>query len=192
MFCFRCDIFSCETSCQKTYHRMRNTCRTSYGTTSASYAVEGLFCTFFKFASLCVCNVLHNVQILCTGFCTGVTSDTAVDLRIQFHHDLCVRFDLLDIVSSLIGREERDACHIHTLLYLCLTGKAGFQFIIAFDSVDCCAGSAETVTAATSSFQGVSGILHSGHDSQLCRHTVFLTEKIYIYHFFHLSVPVLS
>ena len=73
-----------------------------------------------------------------------------------------------------------------------LTGQTGFQLIVTLDSVDCCAGSAETMTASTSSFQSVTGILHSCHNCQFCRHTIFFTEKIYIYHFFHLSVPVLS
>ena len=61
MFALRRDIFTCETSCQKTYHRMGNTGRTSYRTASAAYAVEGFLCTFFKFASLCICDVLHYI-----------------------------------------------------------------------------------------------------------------------------------
>ena len=37
-----------------------------------------------KFASLSVCNILHNIQVLCTCFCTCITSDTAVDFRMLF------------------------------------------------------------------------------------------------------------
>ena len=143
---------------------MRNTSRASYRTASAAYTVEGFFCTFFKFASLSVCNILHNIQVLCTCFCTCITSDTAVDFRIQFHHDLLGRSDLFDVVSSLVCREEWNACYIHTFLNLCLTGKTCFQFVLSFDSINSCTCSTESMTAATSSFQGVACIFHSCHD----------------------------
>ena len=58
----------------------------------------------------------------------------------------------VEVVESLICREERDACYIHAFLYLRLTGKTGFQFVVAFDSVDCGAGAAEAVTAAAAAF----------------------------------------
>ena len=58
---------------------------------------------------------------------------------------------VFDVVESLVCREERDACYIHSFLYLCLTGKTCFQLVFTFDSVDCCAGSAESVSATASS-----------------------------------------
>ena len=59
---------------------------------------------------------------------------------------------VFDVVESLVCREERDACHIHSLLHLCLTGETGFQFILSLDPVDSRAGAAESVSAAASSF----------------------------------------
>ena len=81
-----------------------------------------------------------------------MSSITAVNFRIKFHHYLLVRLKLFHVVNSLVSREEWDACHIHAFLYLCLTGETGFQLVLAFDPVDGCAGTAESVSAAASSF----------------------------------------
>src|SRR5699024_1212672 len=87
VFGLRRDVFSCETSCKDSDHRVGDLCRTSYGTASASDTVEGLFRTLLELAALCICNVLHYIQVLCAGLCAGVTADAAVDLRIEIHHD---------------------------------------------------------------------------------------------------------
>ena len=125
MLCLRRDVFSCKPPCQNTYMWMRDSRRASYGTAAASDTVKGFLCTFLKLTALCICNILHYVQILCAGLCTGITSDTAVDLRIQLHHDPLVSLNFLNIIGSLVCREKWDACHIHALFYLCLAGKAG-------------------------------------------------------------------
>ena len=62
-----------------------------------------------------------------------------------------------------------------------------FSSFLPFDAVDGCAGAAETVTAAAASFQRITGIFHSGHNREVCRDAVLLTEKIYIYHIFHVT-----
>jgi hypothetical protein len=122
-----------------------------YGSRSAAYAVKGLFCTFLQFSSLCISNILHDIKTLGTGFGTGITTNTAVDLRIKFHHHLLTRLQIIDIIGSFICREERNACHIHAFLYLRLTGQTGLQLILSLDSVNGCTGTTETVAAATSS-----------------------------------------
>ena len=57
--------------------------------------------------------------------------------------------------------------------------------MFTFDPVYCSTCSAEAMTAAAPSFQGISGIFHGCHDRQIRRHTVFLTEEKYINHLFH-------
>ena len=126
----RLDVLAGETSCQQADHRVRDARGTSDGAAAAAYAVEGLFCALFKLAALCVCNVLHNVQVLRAGLCAGVAADAAVNFRIKLHHDLLVRLDLVDVISTLVCGEERNACNIHALLHLCLAGQAGLQLVL--------------------------------------------------------------
>ena len=152
MFRLRRNIFSGKSSCQKSYMWVGDSCRASYGATSAAYTIKRFLCTFFKFTSLRICDVLHYIQVLRTCFCTGIASDTAINLRIEFHHNLLVRTDVVYCICSLVCREERNACHIHSFLYLRLAGKTCFQLIVSFDTIDRRAGSAETVAASTSSF----------------------------------------
>ena len=124
VFGLRRDVFSCETSCKNSDHRVGDLCRTSYGTASASDTVKGFFRTLLEVAALCVSDVLHNVQILGTCLCTCVAANAAVNLRIQIHHHSLLRFDIFNIICSLVCREERNSCHIHALFHLRLTGKA--------------------------------------------------------------------
>ena len=99
------DVLTGETSCKKSYVRMRDLCGATNRAASAGYAVEGFLCALLELASLCVCDVLHNVEALGTSLGAGVAADAGVDLGIKLHHDLLVGFDLVDLISSLIDRK---------------------------------------------------------------------------------------
>ena len=115
---------------------MGNACGASYRAAAAADAVEAFVGALFKVASLGVGNVLHDVESLRTGLRAGVAADAAVDFGVKLHHHALIRLDFVDIVGSLVRGEERNACHVHALLYLCLAGKAGLQFVLALYSVD--------------------------------------------------------
>ena len=103
-----------------------------------------------------------------------------------------LRSDIFDRICSLVCREKRNTCHIHSLFYLCLTCKTSFQFIFAFNSVNGRAGAAETMTASTSAFPCITGIFHCRHNGKFGWNTVSLTAKIYVYHISHIGIPILS
>ena len=65
------------------------------------------------------------MQVLGAGLGTGVAADAAVDLRIKLHHDPLLRTDLFNVISPLVCGEIRNACYIHALFHLGLTGKPG-------------------------------------------------------------------
>lgn len=140
---FRCSdsgaiYFPVSLLARSPYHRMRDSCRTAYRTAAAAYAVKGFLCAFLKLSSLCVCNILHDIEILRTRLRAGVAADTAIDLRIKLHHHLLVRLKLLNLVCTLIRREKRNTCNIHSLFNLSLTGKTRLQLILSFNAVNRC------------------------------------------------------
>ena len=55
MLTFRCNILSCQTSCQFSNHWMGDACRTAGSTDSAADAVKGFLCTRLEVASLRIC-----------------------------------------------------------------------------------------------------------------------------------------
>jgi hypothetical protein len=164
---------------------MRNFCRATNRAASAGYAVEGFLCALLKLASLCVCDVLHNVEALGARLGAGVTADARVDLGIKLHHNLLVGLDLIDLISSLISGEEGDRSNVHAFLYLSLASEAGLELILTLNSVNSCTSTAETVAAAATSLEGVACIFHSRHNGKVSGNAVFLTEEIHINHIFH-------
>ena len=104
---------------------------------------------------------------------------------IKLHHNLLVGLDLVDLIGSLISGEEGDGSNVHAFLYLSLASEAGLELVLALDSVNSSASTAETVTAAATSLEGVAGVFHSSHNGEVSGNAVFLTEEIHINHIFH-------
>ena len=123
----RSEVFAVQAACKHCNLRMRNLRRTAGGTDATHDAVEGFFCALVVFAALCVCNVLHYVQALCTCIGTCITADTCINLRVELHHNLLARVDFFHVVYCLYQREERKSSNIHIVLNLRGAGKTGLQ-----------------------------------------------------------------
>ena len=171
---------------------MRNACGTAGRTYSAHNAVKGFLRALVELSALSVCDILHNVQILRATLCAGIAADTRIYFGIKLHHYLLGRFYLLYIIYLFDKREERKRRNIHIVFDFCLTGKAGFEFSVAFDSVNRCARTAEAVTATASANKLISRIFHGAHDGQVIGNAVFLSEQVNVYHIFHVHFLLIS
>ena len=178
----RSEVFAVQAACKHCNLRMGNLSRTAGGADTTHYAVKGFFCALVVFAALCVCNVLHYVQALCTCIGTCITADTCINLRVELHHNLLARVDFFHVVYCLYQREERESSNIHIVLNLRGAGKTGLQLTLTGNTVNCCAGTAETVTAATAAYQLVTCIFHSLHNGEAFGYFVFFSEQINTYH----------
>ena len=173
------DVLAGQAASQQTHHGVADAGRAADGAAAAADAVKGLFCALLQFATLCVGDVLHNIQALGAGLGAGVAADAGVDLGVKLHHDLLGGLYLVDVVNFLHQREEGQGSHIHIVLHLGGAGKTGLQFPVAGNAVDGSASAAEAVTASASAYKLISGIFHRRHNGQLRRNFIFLSEKEY-------------
>ena len=184
----RREIFAVDTAREHSNLRVRNTRWTTGGANSAHYAVKRFLRALFKLSALCVCDVLHNVQLLRTSFGAGVTADTSVYLGVELHHNLLGYGDFFYIVNLFYKREEGKSCDKHIIFYFCLAGEAGFKLLVAFDTIYSGTSAAEAVSTTATAYQLISRIFHRAHYGEVGRNAVTLAKQINVNHIFHYGV----